>query len=119
MSDPNRRRLALLARAPNLTASQLRALAAADPSLGLVERATAAGLAPFGLTTSTREWLLAPDRARLDLDEAWLDSAGAVLWPAPSPSFPPLLALLPDAPAVLYVRGDVATLSEPQLAMVG
>ncbi|HTU64638.1 MAG TPA: DNA-processing protein DprA, partial [Steroidobacteraceae bacterium] len=119
MSEPNRRRLALLARAPNLSAAQLRAMAAADASLGIVERAQAAALAPFDLTTPTRDWLLAPDAARLDLDEAWLDSAGAVLLPATSPHYPPLLAQLPDAPAVLYVRGDVAVLSEPQLAMVG
>ncbi|WP_101674199.1 DNA-processing protein DprA [Alloalcanivorax mobilis] len=33
--------------------------------------------------------------------------------------YPPLLSDLPDAPGVLAVRGEVAALSRPQLAMVG
>ena len=36
-----------------------------------------------------------------------------------SPDYPPLLALIPDAPLVLYVEGDPAALSLPQLAIVG
>jgi len=114
-----RHRLARLARAQNVTAGQLRALAAADPALDRVEQATADALAPFGLTTSTLRFLLEPDLARIAADEAWLDAAGATLLAATSPDYPPLLALLPDAPAVLYVRGDVSVLAEPQIAMVG
>ena len=119
MSDRIRHRLARIARAQNVTAAQLCALAATDPALECIERRDAVGLARHGLTTFAREWLLEPDLALIAADEAWLDAAGATLLPATSPDYPPLLALLPDAPAVLYVRGDVSVLAEPQIAMVG
>jgi DNA processing protein len=119
MSDRMRHRLARLARAQNISAAQLRALAGADPTLELVESRDAVALGRAGLTTSALEWLRAPDLARVAADEAWLDAAGVTLLPATSADYPPLLALLPDAPAVLYVRGDVSVLSEPQIAMVG
>jgi DNA processing protein len=119
MSDRMRHRLARLARAQNVNAEQLRALAASDPALELIERRDPAALARLGLPASARAALLAPDLALIAADEAWLDSAGVMLLPATSPDYPPLLARLPDAPAVLYVRGDVSVLAEPQIAMVG
>jgi DNA processing protein len=36
-----------------------------------------------------------------------------------NPAYPPLLAQIPTAPALLYVQGDVASLRAPQLAVVG
>jgi DNA processing protein len=39
--------------------------------------------------------------------------------PRDSDDYPPLLARLPDAPAVLYVAGDPALLWHPQIAIVG
>jgi DNA processing protein len=119
MSDRMRHRLARLARAQNVTAQQLCALAALDPELAVVEHASAAAFEHVGLTTSARDWLHSPDLACVAADESWLDATGTVLLPATSPDYPPLLARLPDAPAVLYVRGDVSVLAEPQLAMVG
>jgi DNA processing protein len=119
MSDRLRHRLARLARAQNITAAQLRTLAALDPELASVEHANAAVFDSLGLTTSTRDWLRSPDLACVRADEAWLDANGAFLLSAASPDYPPLLALLPDAPAVLYVRGVASVLSEPQIAMVG
>ncbi|MEM8659978.1 MAG: DNA-processing protein DprA [Pseudomonadota bacterium] len=35
------------------------------------------------------------------------------------PNYPPLLRHIPDPPPLLYIRGDTASLSRPQLAMVG
>jgi DNA processing protein len=119
MSDRLRHRLARLARAQNITAAQLRTLVALDPELAMVEHASSTVLDSLDLTTSARDWLRSPDLARVHADEAWLDANGAVLLSAASPDYPPLLALLPDAPAVLYVRGDASVLSEPQIAMVG
>lgn len=113
MSDPSRHRLALLARAGNLTASQVNALAAHDPGF------TDPARAPVELTTAQRAWLKAPDLARVAADEDWLDAASVTLLPASSPQYPALLALSPDAPGILYVRGDVTVLDEPQIAMVG
>src|SRR6185295_9059146 len=119
MSDRMRHRLARLARAQNVTAAQLLAMAAADPTLECIEHATATALAPFGLTTSARDRLLAPDLERVAADERWLDALNVTLLPATSPHYPRLLAMLPDAPAVLYVLGDFSVLAEPQMAMVG
>jgi DNA processing protein len=36
-----------------------------------------------------------------------------------SADYPPLLATIPDAPALIYVQGDIGVLRAPQLAMVG
>jgi DNA processing protein len=38
---------------------------------------------------------------------------------ASDPEYPPLLRQMPGAPAALYVEGSVATLSSPQIAIVG
>jgi DNA processing protein len=118
-AQDSRRRLALLARAPGLAAAQLLALAAVDPALERIEHPSRESLAPLDPTTAQFHWLAAPDLSRIDADLAWLDSCGATLLAANSPAYPPLLALLPDAPAVLYVRGDIRVLAEPQIAMVG
>jgi DNA processing protein len=119
MTDIDRHRLCIAARAPGLTAAQLVALASADPGLAVLERATRDSLAPFVLPNAARAWFAKWDAARIAADERWLDSAGVTLLPATSPLYPPLLAQLPDAPAVLYVRGNAGILSDPQLAMVG
>lgn len=56
--------------------------------------------------TARDEW----DRAR-DLD------AAIVLWT--DPAYPSLLRRLPDAPALLYCRGDMSLLQAPAFAVVG
>jgi DNA processing protein len=106
------RSLAIAARAPALNATQFIGLAA-------LERPGPAALAEFGLTTRTIAWLAAPDEALIASDLRWLDECGATLLAATDAAYPPLLRESPDAPAVLYVLGDVRILSEPQIAMVG
>ena len=116
---PLRRRLAIAARAPSLSAAQLIQLAAAGADLAALERPDRAALAGLGLTARTIAWLAAPDEALVAADLRWLDRSGCTLLPAFASTYPQLLRESPDAPAVLYVRGDTRTLSEPQLAMVG
>jgi DNA processing protein len=48
-----------------------------------------------------------------------LASIGARVLPLPDPAYPPALAELPDAPAVLVIRGDPAALCRPSVAIVG
>jgi DNA processing protein len=50
---------------------------------------------------------------------AWAQRAGAHVLIRSDWRYPPLLAQLPDAPAVLYIQGDPGLLSDPQLAVVG
>jgi DNA processing protein len=47
------------------------------------------------------------------------DRAGLTLVAASDDVFPPLLREIPDPPIVLWVRGDVAALSRPAVAIVG
>jgi DNA processing protein len=118
-SDRFRRRLAVAARAPGLSAPQLLQLEDLGPNLSALEQPDRAGLARLGLSTGTIDWLATPDEALIASDLRWLDASDSVLLPATATGYPPLLLESPDAPGVLYVRGDVRILSEPQLAMVG
>jgi DNA processing protein len=118
-ADNLSRRLAVAARAPDLSAAQFRSLAALSPDLEILERGSAATLALHGLTNRTVAWLTAPDLSRIDADLRWLERAGASLIAATHKSYPPLLLLTPDAPAVLYLRGQASGLEDPQVALVG
>lgn len=113
------RRRALAARAPAMTAERYEAVAAANPDLEPFDGADEAALRRFGLSTDAARWFAAPDRARIDADLRWLESSGATLLAVTDEEYPPLLRHSPDAPPLLFVLGDVAALSEPQIAMVG
>ena len=113
------RRLALAARTPALNAERMQAIAHASADLELLERPDPAALAAAGLTTKAIAWLSSPDAACIDRDLRWLESSRCTLVSSTDPGYPELLRRSPDAPAVLYVRGDAAALLEPQLAMVG
>jgi DNA processing protein len=56
--------------------------------------------------------------ANSGLDPA-LVSLGVQTLPFNDERYPPLLRLIPDPPPLLYVRGDLSLLREPQIAMVG
>ncbi len=118
-ADRWRRRLALAARTPGLDADRLQAVADRSADLELLERPEPRALAELGLTTTGIAWLLAPDDARIDADLHWLGRTGCALLASTDPGYPELLRRSPDATAVLYVRGNPASLLEPQLAMVG
>jgi DNA processing protein len=121
-----------LGRAPRLTAQQLRDAVqrlqeqlrdrvAATPHELL---ATLIGLPPRRLATlqlpeAAAAALAKPDGARLAADRAWVQAEGIELVHALDARYPPLLAQTPDAPALLYVRGNPQSLIAPQLAMVG
>jgi DNA processing protein len=113
------RRAAIAARAPSLSAAQLAQLAAEESGLAALEWRDPRAFARLGLTTKTIAWLAAPDESLVESDLRWLETSGAALLPATSAEYPEMLRESPDAPAVLYVRGDIRVLSEPQLAMVG
>lgn len=72
-----------------------------------------------GLSDAAVAWIAAPDAALIDADLRFLAATGTALVPRGSPHYPPLLAQSPDAPLLLFVRGDPALLAAPQLAVVG
>ncbi|MBS7457946.1 DNA-processing protein DprA [Coralloluteibacterium stylophorae] len=84
--------------------------------------ALAAGAAAWraaGVRAPAREALARPDPDRLAAAEAWLQAAGHHLIGWDDPDYPALLRRLPDAPAALFVVGDVDALWRPQVAVVG
>jgi len=60
-----------------------------------------------------------PDWRAVDADAAWLEAPDRHLITLFMAAYPRALRQIPDPPPVLFVDGDVATLSNPQLAMVG
>ena len=109
----------IIARTPSLVAEHVHALVAATGSL---ESAAAIGdgvIPGVELPASSRAFLAAIDHAAIDADLAWLERSGARIIPCTASEYPPLLASTSRAPPALYVLGDVAALTSPQLAMVG
>ena len=117
MDDPNA--WLILARVPSLHAGHLARAGAAPLAPGDLLRESRAALAALGLGAHTVEALKRPDAAGVEKDRRWLAGGRRHLVTWGSPDYPPLLASIPDAPLVLYVEGEVGTLSLPQLAMVG
>ncbi len=72
-----------------------------------------------GLDDAAMAWFAAPDWAKVDADLAWLERSGTTLIVRGGADYPPLLALAPDPPLVLFVRGRPEVLTLPTLAIVG
>jgi DNA processing protein len=81
--------------------------------------ADAATLRGLGIPQAAIEALRRPNEAGLERLLAWARQDGAAIVTRADPAYPPLLAQIPDAPGVLYVRGDPGLLADPQLAIVG
>ncbi|MEZ5500938.1 MAG: DNA-processing protein DprA [Steroidobacteraceae bacterium] len=110
---------AILARAPGLTAAQLLAALARCGSTDALLQASRDELAACGIAAPAIDWLRRPDPALVASDLAWRQRLGLGVLLAGPPDYPPLLAATAGAPAALYLRGEVAALSQAQLAMVG
>ncbi|MCX7035236.1 MAG: DNA-processing protein DprA [Proteobacteria bacterium] len=110
---------AAVIRAPHLHADHLaRALAVVGEPAGLW-RQTAPQLQALGLPPSASALLADPPCALLDADLRWHERQRLRLLAYLDADYPPQLLQVPAAPAALYVRGSVAVLSQPQLALVG
>ncbi|MDE2049469.1 MAG: DNA-processing protein DprA [Gammaproteobacteria bacterium] len=109
---------AKLVRSPGLTGDHVRTLLAAAE--GDRERICQPEiLARVNLPPAAREFLLRPDREALAADLEWLRTSGARLLLWGDADYPQPLAAIAGAPAAIYVTGNAAALSMPQLAMVG
>ena len=112
-----------LARAPGIHAGTLAPLLQHFPDAAALLSASPASLRAAGADTSLINWLCAtPGNGTQDVvagDLRWLEHDNHHFVPWGSPSYPPLLANVADAPVGLHVIGNPTVLSLPQLAMVG
>ena len=109
---------AAFARAPGLRAQHVAALFAATEG-SPTQCLDPAILARVPLPPAALSWLRLPDPAQLDSDLEWLQRSGARLLASTDPEYPERVRKLADAPAALFVLGDVQKLTAPQVAMVG
>ena len=72
-----------------------------------------------GKPQAIRAILDGPDNAALQTGLEWLREPGHHLLTWADSDYPPLLREIPDPPSMLYVVGERALLSGPQLAVVG
>ena len=111
-----------LLRAPGLHAARLHPLLERFGSAEAILAATPAALCESAVAPVLVDWLQSrrghSDPA-IDAELRWLEHDGHHFVPLASDSYPPLLAEVSDAPVGLFVRGDPAALSLPQLAIVG
>jgi DNA processing protein len=108
-----------LARTPGLHSGLLVPLLARFGEAAAVLKAGRDELRAIGLPVAAAARIGSADSSLLDDDERWLESPGHHLVPWGSPLYPPLLREIPDAPVALFVVGDPAALSLPQVAIVG
>ncbi len=108
-----------LLRAPGLGPVGLRELLAEQGSIHAALAAARRGTHARTREGACRDWLRAPDAARIAADLAWLAAPGNTLLTCDSGEFPALLDEAPGAPAALFVRGDPSILWQPQIAIVG
>jgi DNA processing protein len=113
------RATAIMARTPSLTAEVVRALVAATGSLEEAASIGVCAIPGIELPHAARAFLAAIDDTAIDTDLAWIERSGARIIQCLAPEYPPPLASIARAPPALYVLGDVAALSSPQIAMVG
>ena len=109
-----------LAQVPGIGAARLRTLVAAFQSAGAALHAphgAIAALPGFSRAAATAIRAGSARAGHAILDQ--LDRCGAAVLLPDEPAFPPLLAEIPDPPALLYVWGDVALLARPAAAIVG
>jgi DNA processing protein len=109
---------AILARAPGLVARHLTLAARATAAAGLSPGILTALLAQ-PLPRRTRAWLEAPDGRLIDSDLNSIEANRYQIVSILDTGYPPALAGIGTGPALLYVRGNPATLARPALALVG
>jgi len=109
-----------LALTPGLGANKSRRLVEFFGSVQAVFRATLTELEAAGLRAVSAQSLATGQSAELAQEELGrATAAGAVVVVMDDPAYPSQLKQIYDPPLVLYVRGNVAALSQPGIALVG
>lgn len=79
----------------------------------------ASSLPQLGLKKKIIYYIERPNWHRVDQDLVWLDQPGHHLIVIKQPEYPRLLKQIHDPPPLLFVKGNLEILQQPQLAMVG
>ncbi len=108
-----------LAQAPGIGPRTVARLVQRFGSAAAVRTAGRGALAEAGVAAAAAAAFETPDQAVVDAALQWVEHVGATILTPDHPHYPAQLSTLDAPPPVLYVRGDVALLGEPQLAIVG
>jgi DNA processing protein len=108
-----------LHRAPGVGAVKFRQLLAHFGSPRQLFEAGVSAWNATGLCAKLQQYLRTPAWNRVDADLNWLEHEANRLIRFTDAAYPPLLAEIHDPPALLFVHGNVESLSQPQLAIVG
>ncbi len=73
----------------------------------------------INISQKTRTWLAKPDWSVVEQDLRWAEQSNCHILCLHDEQYPALLKEIVDPPPVLYVRGHLAGLNTPQIAMVG
>lgn len=118
MSEPQGAWLRL-ARVPGLDAAVARSLVERFGGPAALLAASPEDLAAAGIAPEGRRALAQSDAVGLERDLRWLEGPGRLLLAADDARYPPQLLAIAGAPPVLFMEGDAAVLSLPQVAIVG
>jgi DNA processing protein len=117
-NDDLRNWLALL-RIPGLGTRRCYALLQRSVQPAELFRATPAQLSALGVEGEVVRHLRNPHWEEVESDLRWLEAPDHHLITCRDPYYPALLREIPDPPPALFLQGDPALLSNPQLAVVG
>ena len=99
--------------------SKLPALLDRFGTIDRVVTAAQADLVATGLSRAAAEAIRNPDPGQLTQIQQWSALDGHTIVTRADSNYPALLAEIPDAPVLLYVRGNPEALCLPQIAIVG
>jgi DNA processing protein len=106
-------------KAPSLSAARRRLLFDHLGSVDAIVRMTDLQARALKVSAQTMQALHRPNMAEIESDIAWMHANQCKLVSISCGNYPPLLARAMDAPVALFVRGDLARLAMPCVAMVG
>jgi DNA processing protein len=108
-----------LTRAPALSVSTLSIALDILGSAGAIFEASDTARRKAGIPEAARRFLTSARAAPSAKERAWLENPRHTLVPFTDPRYPALLRECEQRPLALYVVGNVDTLRDPQLAIVG
>ena len=88
-----------------------------DPCNVMQESASA--LRTLGLKEETITWLTSPAVSWLERSVEWMQQPHHYIITLQDSAYPARLKELPDSPILLYIKGNIEALSQPQIAIVG